>query len=241
MLTMPFTVAVYMVRGFMGGSGDGAGEAGAATAADEAQIGRLTGLLAAVYSFAQFTTSYAWGIFSSRFGRKVREEGGGEGTTHMTHTTRAIWALPTPVELTSGVDGCLYCMHCHSCCKLRECTSVGSCRSAVALLLNTFPLTLSYVRYPTLPSVLPPFSFSSLPPLHTHTHTLHPLQPVMVLGSAASSVTLLWFGLSDSFSAAVVCRVVAGLFNGIIVAWKCSIGESCDILEQGRVRQPLVV
>lgn len=59
MLTMPFTVAVYMVRAFLGGSGD------------EAQIGRLTGLLAAVYSFSQFTTSYAWGIFSSRFGRKV--------------------------------------------------------------------------------------------------------------------------------------------------------------------------
>jgi MFS family permease len=59
MLTMPFTVAVFMVRAFEGGQGD------------EAQIGRLTGLLAAVYSFAQFTTSYAWGVFSSRCGRKV--------------------------------------------------------------------------------------------------------------------------------------------------------------------------
>lgn len=60
MLTMPFTVAVFMVRAFEGGEGD------------EAQIGRMTGLLAAVYSFAQFTTSYAWGVFSSKFGRKVR-------------------------------------------------------------------------------------------------------------------------------------------------------------------------
>lgn len=56
---MPFTVAVYMVRAFLGGGGD------------EATIGRMTGLLASVYSFSQFTTSYAWGIFSSRFGRKV--------------------------------------------------------------------------------------------------------------------------------------------------------------------------
>jgi len=57
----------------------------------------------------------------------------------------------------------------------------------------------------------------------------------MVLGSAASSVTLLCFGLSGRFSTAVAARVVAGLLNGIIVAWKCSIGESCDALEQGRV------
>lgn len=57
----------------------------------------------------------------------------------------------------------------------------------------------------------------------------------MVLGSAASSVTLLLFGLAGSFSTAAAARVVAGLLNGIIVAWKSSIGESCDALEQGRV------
>lgn len=45
-------------------------------ASDEARIGRLTGLLAAAYSFAQFTTSYGWGVFSSRFGRKVGWVGG---------------------------------------------------------------------------------------------------------------------------------------------------------------------
>lgn len=27
---------------------------------------------AAAYSFAQFTTSYAWGLFSNKYGRKVR-------------------------------------------------------------------------------------------------------------------------------------------------------------------------
>jgi MFS family permease len=67
MLTMPFTVAVYMVRAWLAGS---------AAAADEGSVGRLTGLLAALYSFAQFTTSYAWGIFSTRFGRKVRQQAG---------------------------------------------------------------------------------------------------------------------------------------------------------------------
>jgi hypothetical protein len=57
----------------------------------------------------------------------------------------------------------------------------------------------------------------------------------MVLGSTASSATLLWFGLSGGFAGAASARVVAGLLNGIIVAWKCSIGESCQALEQGRV------
>jgi hypothetical protein len=63
-----------------------------------------------------------------------------------------------------------------------------------------------------------------------------PHQPVMVLGSGASTATLLWFGLSGGFPAAAAARVVAGLLNGIIVSWKCSIGESCEPLEQGRVR-----
>lgn len=78
-----------------------------------------------------------------------------------------------------------------------------------------------------------------------HTSLMHPcclsmsaiLQPVMVLGSAASAATLLLFGLSGSYAGAASARVVAGLLNGIIVSWKCSIGESCQSLEQGRVRE----
>lgn len=62
MLTLPFTVAVFMVRSFLGSSGSTPGEA---------EVGRLTGGLAAFYSFSQFTLSYAWGIISSRYGRKV--------------------------------------------------------------------------------------------------------------------------------------------------------------------------
>lgn len=78
MLTMPFTVAVYMVRAFLAadaaaaaGGGGFSTSAAESSSSDEARIGRLTGLLASVYSFSQFTTSYAWGVFSSRRGRKV--------------------------------------------------------------------------------------------------------------------------------------------------------------------------
>jgi hypothetical protein len=67
------------------------------------------------------------------------------------------------------------------------------------------------------------------------------MQPVMVLGSFASSITLLWFGLSGSFTGAVSARVAAGLLNGIIVAWKCCIGESCTPLEQGRVSAGILI
>jgi predicted MFS family arabinose efflux permease len=49
--------------------------------------------------------------------------------------------------------------------------------------------------------------------------TIHHQQPVMVLGSGASAVTLLWFGLSGSYAGAATARVVAGLLNGIIVSW----------------------
>ena len=38
---------------------------------DEQRIGRLTGLLAAAFSFAQFTTSLLWGLISNLIGRKV--------------------------------------------------------------------------------------------------------------------------------------------------------------------------
>jgi hypothetical protein len=57
----------------------------------------------------------------------------------------------------------------------------------------------------------------------------------MVIGSAASAATLVWFGLSGSFTMALAARCVAGLLNATIVAWKSSIGESCDAMEQGRV------
>lgn len=59
MLTLPFTVAVFMVRNFEAGE-----------QMDEARIGRLTGLLAALYSFTQCTTSLPWGVVSNRIGRK---------------------------------------------------------------------------------------------------------------------------------------------------------------------------
>lgn len=35
-------------------------------------VGRLTGILAAVFSLAQFTTSLLWGVISNIVGRKVR-------------------------------------------------------------------------------------------------------------------------------------------------------------------------
>jgi MFS family permease len=95
MLTMPFTVAVFMVRAFLGGVGD------------EAQIGRLTGLLAAVYSFAQFTTSYAWGVFSSRFGRKVRVS----NRRTCQQGCRQHMGLPCIANLLAQWNAQCYCVH----------------------------------------------------------------------------------------------------------------------------------
>lgn len=60
--TLPFTLAVYMVRDF---------EAEGGRPPSEATVGRLTGLLAAVFCAAQLVTSYPWGIISDRVGRKV--------------------------------------------------------------------------------------------------------------------------------------------------------------------------
>ncbi len=60
--TLPFTLAVYMVRDFQAQGGH---------PPDEATVGRLTGLLAAVFCAAQLVTSYPWGIVSDRVGRKV--------------------------------------------------------------------------------------------------------------------------------------------------------------------------
>ncbi|KAI8462328.1 MAG: hypothetical protein J3K34DRAFT_462986 [Monoraphidium minutum] len=116
MLTLPFTVAVFMVRAWEPGGG-------------EETIGRLTGLLAAVYSLTQTTTSYAWGVWSTAHGRK----------------------------------------------------------------------------------------------------------PVMVIGTAVSAAALVWFGLAGSYAGAAAARAAAGLLNGVLCAWKCIIGESCDSLLQGKV------
>ncbi|GBF96387.1 MFS general substrate transporter [Raphidocelis subcapitata] len=115
MLTMPFTLSVFMVRAWAPGEG-------------EERVGRLTGALAAAYALAQATTSYAWGVWSSRRGRK----------------------------------------------------------------------------------------------------------PVMVIGSAATTACLVWFGLAGDYSTAVAARAAAGLLNGIIAAWKSAIGESADARGQAR-------
>jgi hypothetical protein len=105
MLTLPFTVAVFMVRSFTAEQGAAAAAPGGDAAGYEAHVGRLTGMLvsslclcmlcvylivleltnnnrsgllpctfppqAAVYSLAQLTTSYAWGVASDAVGRKV--------------------------------------------------------------------------------------------------------------------------------------------------------------------------
>ncbi len=60
-MTLPFTIAVYMVRGFEGGVEGGI---------SEERVSRLTGVLAAVYSSSQFLTALAWGYLSDRIGRR---------------------------------------------------------------------------------------------------------------------------------------------------------------------------
>ncbi|KAL3147619.1 hypothetical protein ABBQ38_014669 [Trebouxia sp. C0009 RCD-2024] len=57
-ITLPYTLAVYMVRNFEGSGGN------------EELIGRNTGLLAAAASAAQAMTSYLWGTISDHTGRK---------------------------------------------------------------------------------------------------------------------------------------------------------------------------
>jgi len=60
--TMPYSVAVYMVRALL--SKDGT------ATPDEAAVGWSTGVLAAAFSFAQFLTSMLWGRVSDSVGRK---------------------------------------------------------------------------------------------------------------------------------------------------------------------------
>lgn len=58
-LTLPYTLAVYMVRDFEGDKGT------------EGSVGRDTGLLAAAAAAAQCVTSFLWGAVSDSIGRKV--------------------------------------------------------------------------------------------------------------------------------------------------------------------------
>ncbi|EIE19491.1 MFS general substrate transporter [Coccomyxa subellipsoidea C-169] len=62
-ITMPYTMAAYMVRDFLRGGNTDA-------QVDEETVGRLTGILASVFCGAQFLTSYSWGVFSDKYGRK---------------------------------------------------------------------------------------------------------------------------------------------------------------------------
>lgn len=64
LVTMPFVVAVYMVRDWEAAASGG-------TPVSEQTVGKATGLLAAVFCFAQLLTSFAWGMVSDRIGRKV--------------------------------------------------------------------------------------------------------------------------------------------------------------------------
>ncbi|GIL70232.1 hypothetical protein Vretifemale_1079 [Volvox reticuliferus] len=59
-------------------------------------------------------------------------------------------------------------------------------------------------------------------------------KPVIVIGNAVSFVSMLWFGLSGNYGTAAAARVFGGFFNGILGAWKCMIGESTDVLLQGK-------
>jgi MFS family permease len=122
MLTTPFTLGVYMVRRFLQDSN------GQDMAVDEQRVGRLTGLLAGAFSFAQFTTSLLWGAASNVVGRK----------------------------------------------------------------------------------------------------------PVIVIGTAVSVASMVAYGGAETYGQAVGARVVGGLLNGVLGAWKCIIGESGDSIVQVR-------
>jgi hypothetical protein len=65
-ITVPFTLAAYMVRQWEGRAVPG-GEGGAS----EEVVGRLAGLLAASAPAAQVLTAFAWGWTTDRIGSKV--------------------------------------------------------------------------------------------------------------------------------------------------------------------------
>ncbi|EFJ50590.1 hypothetical protein VOLCADRAFT_103803 [Volvox carteri f. nagariensis] len=59
-------------------------------------------------------------------------------------------------------------------------------------------------------------------------------KPVIIIGNAVSFVSILWFGLSGSYGTALAARAFGGFLNGILGSWKCMIGESTDVLLQGK-------
>ncbi|KAG2501487.1 hypothetical protein HYH03_001264 [Edaphochlamys debaryana] len=60
-------------------------------------------------------------------------------------------------------------------------------------------------------------------------------KPVIVIGNAVSLISILWFGLAGSYGSALAARAFGGFFNGILGAWKCMIGESTSVLQQGKL------
>lgn len=91
-LTLPFTIAVYMVRDWEGHI-------------SEERVSRLTGLLAAVYSSSAFLTALAWGYLSDHIGRKpviiignVVRPGAFPSPGHIA----LVCAMPTATPIWSG-------------------------------------------------------------------------------------------------------------------------------------------
>ena len=173
---------------------------------------------AASFSLAQATTSYGWGLWSTQYGRKVRR------ARYLGRAGAAVlgsWASCKLGALGAAapVGECtLLCRPCSL-----AATPEGCC---VGPTLQQAPRTHHNPMPPALEAIFP-------------THTLPLLQPVMVLGSAVTTICLVWFGLSGSYGGACVARVVAGLCNGIICAWKCIIGDSCKPLLQVRTQHRL--
>eukprot|EP00873_Tetraselmis_striata_P045985 jgi/Tetstr1/466249/TSEL_010805.t1 len=59
-------------------------------------------------------------------------------------------------------------------------------------------------------------------------------KPVVVIGNATATVSVLLFGFSRSYEMACLARFVGGFFNGIFGSLKTMIGESCDASSQGQ-------
>ena len=49
--------------------------------------------------------------------------------------------------------------------------------------------------------------------MHTHGHTVCPVQPLVVMSNVSSLLTVLAFGLTSSYTLAIVARLTGGLFN----------------------------
>ena len=90
--TMPFTLAVYMVRNI-----EAAKAGGDPAAVSEAVVGRATGILSAVFCAAQLLTSYPLGMLSDRIGRKVGVRGSSVGGL-----ARRTWGLGRQGAVMAG-------------------------------------------------------------------------------------------------------------------------------------------